>query len=69
MLGDVPLLGQPNTRPYAEATITIERSRLSELASTTRYIQRYLLDVQQAIHVALLAQGFDQLDLQDGVSL
>lgn len=66
MLREVPLLGQPDTRPYANATMSVERFRLSELASTTRYIQEDLLAVQGAIRAALLPQGFDQLDLREG---
>lgn len=66
MLREVPLLNQPDTRPYAEATISIERFRLSELASTTRYILDELVAVQGLIRASLLPHGYDQLDLRDG---
>lgn len=60
------LLKRPETRPYAAAAISIERFRLSELASTTRYVQEDLLAVQGLIHKSLLPQGYDQLDLREG---
>ncbi len=66
MLREVTLLGQPDTRPYANATISIERFRLSELASTTRYVEEELLSVQGLIRASLLPQGYDQLDLREG---
>lgn len=66
MLRDIPLLNQPDTHPYANATMSIERFRLSELSSTTRYIEEGHLAVQGAIRAALLPQGYDQLDLQSG---
>jgi hypothetical protein len=66
MLREVPLLNQPGTRPYADATMSIERFRLSELSSTTRYVQKDLVAVQGLIRASLLPQGFDQLDLRDG---
>lgn len=66
MLREVPLLGQPDTRPYADATISIERFRLSELASTTKYVQEDLLAAQGILRASLLSQGYDQLDLRAG---
>lgn len=66
LLRQVPLLDQPDTRPYANATISIERFKLSELASTTRYLLEGLIADQVAIRTSLLAQGHDQLDLRDG---
>jgi len=66
MLREIPLLGQPDTRPYADATISVERFRLSELASTTRYVQEDLLAVQGLVRASLLPQGYDQLDLREG---
>ncbi len=66
MLRDVPLLGQPDTRPYADATITVERFPLSELASTTKYVEVGLLVTQGLIRASLLPQGYDQLDLREG---
>ncbi len=66
MLRQVPLLGQPDTRPYANAEISLERFKLSELSSTTRYIQEDLLAVQGMLRNTLLPQGYDQLDLQAG---
>ncbi len=68
MLREIPLLGQPDTRPYADATISLERFRLSELASTTRYIQEDLLAAQGLLRASLLPQGFDQLALQEDAS-
>jgi hypothetical protein len=66
MLREVPLLNQPDTRPYADATMSIERFRLSELASTTKYVQEDLIAVQGLIRASLLPQGYDQLDLREG---
>ncbi len=66
MLREVTLLGQPETRPYADATISIERFKLSELSSTTRYVQADLLAVQGIVRASLLPQGYDQLDLREG---
>lgn len=66
MLREVTLLGQPDTRPYADATISIERFRLSELSSTTKYVQADLLAVQGIVRASLLPQGYDQLDLREG---
>ena len=66
MLREVPLLNQPNTRPYVKASISIERFRLSELSSTTRYILEELVAVQGLIRASLLPQGYDQLDLREG---
>lgn len=66
MLREVPLLDQPDTRPYAHATISLERFKLSELASTTRYVQEDLLATQGLLRATLLPQGFDQLDLTEG---
>ncbi len=66
MLREVPLLGQPDTRPYADATISIGRFRLSELASTTKYVEEGLLATQGLIRASLLPQGYDQLDLREG---
>jgi hypothetical protein len=66
MLRDIPLLGQQDTRPYANAEISLERFKLSELSSTTRYIQEDLLAVQGMLRNTLLSQGHDQLDLRAG---
>lgn len=66
MLREVPLLGQPDTRPYAGATMSIERVRLSELVPTTRYVESGLLAVQGLIRASLLPKGYDQLDLRSG---
>lgn len=66
MLREIPLYKQPDTRPYADATMSIERFRLSELASTTRYVQEDLLAAQGIVRASLLPQGFDQLDLREG---
>lgn len=65
-LREVPLLNQPDTRPYADATLSIERFRLSELVPTTRYVQEDLLAVQGTVRASLLPQGYDQLDLRQG---
>ncbi len=66
MLREIPLYGQPDTRPYADADISIERFRLSELVPTTRYVVRQLVEVQANLRTALLPQGYDQLDLRAG---
>lgn len=66
MLREAPLYNQPDTRPYANATISLERFNLAELESTTRYIQEDLLAAQGTLRAALLPQGFDQLDLTQG---
>lgn len=66
MLREVPLLNQPETRPYASATMSIERFRLSELASTTKYVEDGLVAVQGLIRASLLSQGHNQLDLREG---
>lgn len=66
MLRDVPLLNEPDIRPYAEATMSIERFGLYELASTTRYVQSNLVAVQGLIRASLLPLGYDQLDLSEG---
>lgn len=66
MLREVPLLNQPDTRPYVNATMSIERFRLSELMSTTKYVQEDLLAVQGIVRASLLPQGYDQLDLHQG---
>lgn len=68
-LSEVPLLNQPETRPYANATLSIERFRLSELVPTTRYVQSDLLAVQGLVRASLLPQGFDQLDLWGRLTL
>jgi hypothetical protein len=65
-LREIPLLKQPDTRPYAEATLSIERFRLSELVSTTKYVQEDLLAVQGMMRAALLPHGYDSLDLTQG---
>lgn len=66
MLREIPLLGQPDTRPYAHATMSIERFKLSELTSTTKYVQEDLLATQGIVRASLLPQGYDQLDLREG---
>lgn len=66
MLREVPLYRQSGTRPYAMATMSIERFRLSELQPTTRYVQEDLIAVQGLIRASILPQGYDQLDLRDG---
>lgn len=66
LVRQTPLLGQPETRPYADAEISIERFRLSQLYSTTRYILTDLLHVQENLRSNLLPQGYDQLDLRAG---
>lgn len=66
MLREITLYDQPDTRPYADARISIERFNLSELRSTTRYVQEDLLAVQGVIRASLLPQGYDQLDLKEG---
>jgi hypothetical protein len=66
MLREVPLLNQPETRPYANATMSIERFKLSELYPTTRYVQASLVASQGSIRDSLLTQGYDQLDLRNG---
>lgn len=65
-LREIPLKGQPETRPYANATLSIERFRLSELVSTTKYVQEDLLAVQGLVRASLRPQGFDTLDLREG---
>ncbi len=66
-LRGIPLLDQPETRPYAKAEISIERFRLSELVSTTKYVQEDLLAVQAVLRqTSLLPQGYDSLDLREG---
>jgi hypothetical protein len=66
MMREIPLLGQPDTRPYADATMSIERFKLSELASTTKYVQEDWLARQGILRASLLPQGYDQLDLMEG---
>lgn len=66
MLREVPLLGQPETRPYAEAEMSIERFRLSELLPTTKHVLEGLVAVQGLLRASLLPQGYDQLDLRAG---
>ncbi len=66
MLREVPLKDEPDTRPYANATISLEQFRLSELASTTRYLLEGLVVVQGLIRASLVPQGCDQLDLREG---
>jgi hypothetical protein len=65
-LRDTPLLNQPEIRPYANATLSIERFKLSELLPTSKYAQEDLIAVQGVLRATLLPQGYDQLDLKQG---
>lgn len=65
-LREIPLNEQEDTRPYADATMSIERFKLSELVSTTKYLQEDLLAVQGMTRAALLPHGYDSLDLIQG---
>lgn len=62
------LRGKPDTSPYRNAAISIERFRLSELVPTTRYIEAGLLAVQGALREQLQAQGHDQLNMHYGLT-